>query len=84
MENRASNKKDPITIHDLYPHLDEQQLKEAEDNLRSYIEIALRIYDRIKAANESVNNSSLTASMADHRIDYEKVEPTNQQLPKST
>jgi hypothetical protein len=77
MQNHASHKHDEIKIRDLYPDLDEQQLKDAEENLRSYIEIALRIYERIKATNGSVNNSSLTPSIVDHRIDHEKVEPTN-------
>ena len=44
------------TIRDLYPHLDEAQLKEAEDNLQRYFEIALRIYDRLESEKNVVNN----------------------------
>lgn len=37
-----------ITIRDLYPRLNEEQLKEAEENLERYLELVLRIYDRIQ------------------------------------
>ena len=33
-----------VTIHDLYPGLSEDQLKEAEENLCRYVELALRIH----------------------------------------
>jgi len=43
-------KKEPdITIRDLYPHFTEEQLKDAEENLRRYLELALRIYERIRS-----------------------------------
>ena len=35
------------TLRELYPHFDEDQLKTAEESLDRYLEIALRIYDRI-------------------------------------
>ena len=38
----------PVTIHDLYPGLSGDQLKEAEENLRGYLEVALRIYRDIE------------------------------------
>ncbi len=41
------NKKREITVRDLYPSLNEEQLKETEDNLDRYLEIVLRIYERI-------------------------------------
>jgi hypothetical protein len=37
-----------ITIRDLYPDLDDEQLKEAEENLERYLELTLRIYNRIR------------------------------------
>ncbi len=39
----------PITIRDLYPDMTEPQLQEAEANLRRYIAIIWRIYERLKA-----------------------------------
>ena len=35
------------TIRDLYPHLSEERLKEAEENLECYLALSLRIYERI-------------------------------------
>ena len=36
------------TIRDLYPHLTEEELKEAEANLERYLELVLRIFERIE------------------------------------
>lgn len=38
-----------ITIRDLYPHMDEASLKEAEENLQRYFEFVLRVYERIRS-----------------------------------
>lgn len=37
----------PKNIRDLYPKLTEKQLEEAEENLEQYLEVVLRIYERI-------------------------------------
>lgn len=42
------NGESPPTIRDLYPQLDENQLREAEENLDRYLELTLRIYERIR------------------------------------
>jgi hypothetical protein len=34
-------------IRSLYPHLDDQQLHEAEDNLEQYLLLVLRIHERV-------------------------------------
>ena len=39
----------PITIHDLYPHMSEEELAVAEANLRRYVAVIVRIYDRLQA-----------------------------------
>jgi hypothetical protein len=36
-----------VTVRDLYPHLNDEKLKEADENLDRYLELTLRIYDRI-------------------------------------
>ncbi len=46
------------TIRELYPHLNEDQLREAEDNLQRYFEIALRIYERLESEKNLVDNQS--------------------------
>ena len=40
-------------IRDLYPHLNEEELKQAEENLRRYVELELRVYERILADPEA-------------------------------
>jgi hypothetical protein len=84
MQNLAPDKNDHVTIHDLYPHLDEAQLKEAEENLQRYVEIAMRIYERIQLDERPCEQPALTASTEDHTIDRERSNPTNHHLPTST
>ena len=54
MQNEPQKKS--ISMRDLYPHLNEAQLKEAEDNFQRYLEIALRIFDRINSDPNTVDN----------------------------
>jgi hypothetical protein len=59
----GSSKGQDITIRDLYPHLDEEQLEEAEENLERYLELVLRIYERIQKDPEGYSAfKALTAS----------------------
>ena len=44
--NPTSNNRD-ITIRDLYPHLTDEELRVAEENLERYLELELRVYERI-------------------------------------
>jgi hypothetical protein len=43
----------PITIRDLYPHMNEKELAVAEANLKRYVAVLVRIYDRLKAEGKS-------------------------------
>ncbi len=36
-----------IKIHDLYPELSDDELKRAEENLKKYLKIVMRIHDRL-------------------------------------
>ena len=36
------------TIEDLYPELSPEQLEEAEQNLRAYLELVVRIFERVR------------------------------------
>lgn len=66
-----------LAIKDLYPHLNDEQLKEAEQNLDEYLEIVLRIYDRILSDPKAYRRfKSLTAARKDHYDIERKVEPT--------
>lgn len=52
-----------ITIQDLYPNMDDAQQKEAEENLDQYLEVVLRIYERIKSDPKAYANfKALTES----------------------
>lgn len=51
------------TIRDLYPHLSEEELKEAEENLERYLELSLRMYERIRSDPKAYAQfKALTAS----------------------
>jgi hypothetical protein len=43
----------PITIRDLYPHMSEEDLAAAEANLKRYVAVVVRIYERLKAEGKS-------------------------------
>jgi hypothetical protein len=42
----------PITIRDLYPDMNEKELAVAEANLKRYVAVVVRIYDRLKAEDK--------------------------------
>jgi hypothetical protein len=51
--------KTEITIRDLYPHLNEAELAEAEDNLERYLMLVLRIFERLEL-EENTRPTELT------------------------
>jgi hypothetical protein len=55
MENR------PPTIEELFPHLNLDDLKEAEENLDLYLNLVLRIFERVESETNS-QAAPLTAS----------------------
>lgn len=52
------------TIKDLYPHLNDAELLEAEDNLKKYLELVLRIFERSEAEERT------TLTQEDKMIGY--------------
>jgi len=66
MESSKSSAEQHVSIHRLYPHLNDEELKQAEENLDRYLELALQIYDRIRQnPEEYARFEALTASPAD-------------------
>lgn len=64
-----------ITIRDLYPHLNDEELKEAEENLERYLELILRIYERIINDPEAYSTfKALTTSKQSPMMEGKKVE----------
>lgn len=39
----------PKNFRDLFPELSEKELQEAEENLEAYLEVVLRIFERIES-----------------------------------
>ena len=73
MKNLQSETHREIAIRDLYPHLSEAQLKEAEENLGRYLELELRVYERILADPEAYARfRALTASKQRSKMDGER------------
>jgi hypothetical protein len=57
------DKEPEVTIRELYPTLSNTELEAAEENLERYLELVLRIYERIRAEPESYAQfKALTAS----------------------
>ena len=61
------------TIRDLFPNLSDGQLNEAEENLDRYLELALRIYERLRqdpaayAQFKALTASQRNSTMGDER-----------------
>ena len=64
----------PITIRDLYPQMSDEELAMAEANLRRYVAVVVRIYDRLKAEGKPWPGASpdLTLSGDDFTIPDER------------
>lgn len=41
------------TIRDLYPNLNGEELRQAEENLEQYLALALRVYERVASAPQT-------------------------------
>ena len=53
MTNNTSTRDRERALRDLYPSLNEGQIREAEENLDRYMDVVLRIYTRIDQQRES-------------------------------
>lgn len=54
-----------ITIADLYPDMNEQQLAEAEANLKRFVAVIVRIYDRLTAEGKGWPEPPTPAELTD-------------------
>jgi hypothetical protein len=78
MSKPMHHKDREITIRDLYPNLNEEQLREAEENLERYIELSVRMYKRITADPESYAQFiALTEEIRASRIKDQQSSPSN-------
>ena len=73
MTNRMEEPRQKLTIHDLYPDQSEDWLKEAEENLERYLELVLRIYQRLREDPEDSSQfQALTASGKTSTLERER------------
>ena len=73
MNPNTQNNQKGTSLHQLYPHLSDSQLEEANENLRQYVELALRVFERLELDNEEwARFEALTASRRDSKMNHEK------------
>ena len=48
------------TLRDLYPDITDEELEEAEENLQGYLDVVLRIYERLQAEQPPLTDSDGT------------------------
>ena len=77
MTKKGTRKGRRITVRDLYPELDEEQRKEAEETLDRYLKLVLRIHARIMAdPKEYARFEALTASLKESRMRIQRSNPS--------
>src|SRR5205085_1841036 len=69
-------------LRDLYPSLSEGQLREVEENLARYVEVVLRIYERVRQDSPSgVAPTSLTGATNGGAMEAERSTNENNPFP---
>jgi hypothetical protein len=63
MPQQAQYEEREIAIRDPYPHMNEEELAEAEANLKRYVAVIVRIYDRLKAEGKRWHTPEETSRM---------------------
>lgn len=61
-----------VTIRDLYPYFTQEQLDEAEANLRRYLSVMLRIAERLRSEGYCLTDPDLTRSRPSPTIHDER------------
>lgn len=62
-----------VTICDLYPHMNREELAKAETNLKRYVVVLIRIHDRLRREGKS--------RLDDHRLTDLTAEPNPSMIP---
>lgn len=70
MSTNSDNENVP-TLKELYPELSNDELKEAEENLRRYVAVVLRIHDRLER-KQSNGRKNLTRENNDDAMTTER------------
>ena len=68
----------PVNLRDLYPAFSDQELEEAEANLRRYLAVLIRMAERFASEGRSINDlANLTNSQETYRMLDERSSPSN-------
>jgi hypothetical protein len=61
------------TLRQLYPHLSDSELEEANENLRQYVALAIRVFERLELDPDAwARFEALTVSRRNPRMNHEK------------
>jgi hypothetical protein len=61
------------TLRQRYPHFSDSQLEETNENLRQYVALALRVFERLELDAEAwARFEALTVSWRNSRMNHEK------------
>jgi hypothetical protein len=73
MRIEPSDSRPKNALHQLYPHLSDAQLAEADETLRQYVSLALRVFERLEQDPEAMARfDALTASRRQLRMNGER------------
>jgi hypothetical protein len=73
MSPNAPNPQPEKTLRQLYPHLSDSQLEEANENLRQYVALAVRVFERLELDPDAwARFEALTVSRRNPRMSHEK------------
>lgn len=74
METNRSGRRVP-SFRELYPNLNDTELAEAEENFARYLEVVLRIYDRIQGDSDAMER--LRALTESRPVTYDESQRSN-------
>jgi len=75
MNSKPPNQKQGKTLRQLYPQLGDSQAEEADENLRQYVALALRVFERLELDTDAwLHFEVLTASRRRSRMNHERPE----------
>ena len=75
MNSNLPNPEQGKTLRQLYPHLGDSQAEKADENLRQYVALALRVFERLELDTDAwARFEVLTASRRGSRMNHERPE----------
>lgn len=73
MSTNPLNPEQERTLRQLYPHLTDSQLEQANENLKEYVAFALRVFERLEVDSDAWERfEALTASRRKPNINRER------------